>query len=294
MNQDKASIRCLLLAAYFGPLPDFIPFWAKSCIPNRANFKWLLYTDQVSTRTELNPAVELIPYSLSQMRAELSALLGQPVPECTTRKVCDLRMLLYQLRKGPDRLGDWTHFGYVDVDMIYGNLLAALPDDLPRYTVVGAHPSRPTGPFTLIRADCADAMLAIPKLRNAMARAEYLNFDESPDLAAGLAAKGPAWLSADRLQPSRNGVLRKELCFGEWNQGVLTVSDGTRTEPAGFFHCGKLKGRRSFRIQREAVSCDQWVIDSDGIYSPAHPPTRLRLRRWLRTFVSRYERPKTH
>jgi|GEM_PF-934651 len=290
MNQSKASVRCLLLAAYFGPLPDFIPFWAKSCLPNRANFKWLLYTDQVSERKELNPAVELLPYSLSQMRAELSALLGEHIPGCTTRKVCDLRMLLYHLRKGPDRLGDWTFFGYVDVDMIYGNLLAALPDDLPRYTVVGAHPSRPTGPFTLIRADCADAMLAMPKLRDAMTRTEYLNFDESPDFAAGLVAKGPAWLTADRLQPSRNGVLRKELCFGDWNQGALTVSDGIRTEPAGFFHCGKLKGRRTFHIHRAAAALDRWTINRDGIYCPTHPPLRLRLRRWLHSAICSNER----
>jgi len=282
---DKSKLACVFQVAYFGPWPDYFPFWARSCIANATHFKWFLYTDQIRAPRSLNPAVELIPYSLAQMRREIGQVLNGTVPECAPRKACELRMLLYPARMQAEQLKPYNYFGYCDIDMVFGNILEALPADLFQHSVIGAHEGRPTGPFTMIRTDCAERLIGSPGLKEAICRSDYGNFDENPQWVDALKSQGAAWLQAAHLQPARDGRFIKDRCVAEWTRGGLTVTDGTRAGPAGFFHFGKLKGKRSFRVRRNCVDADRWRISEHGIYDADSPPWRVKLADLRRRFA---------
>ncbi len=87
------------LIIYFGELPSYFDFWAKSCDPYHKQFHWFVYSDQINQKIEVNKAVTLVPYGFERLCSDLKKFLDINIPNKNTRIICDCRLMLYPLRE---------------------------------------------------------------------------------------------------------------------------------------------------------------------------------------------------
>ena len=81
-------MKSAFLLPFFGPLPSYFQFWAKSCEINKDAFHWFVYSDAVSDYMKVNHAVTLIPYSYDHMIADFEQILNLRIARDNPRKVC--------------------------------------------------------------------------------------------------------------------------------------------------------------------------------------------------------------
>jgi hypothetical protein len=272
---------------YFGKLPDYFRFWARSCEANHPAFHFFVYNDQCATPQAVNSAVTLAPYTQEQLRLDARARLGYEIPAFPSRKLCDLRLLFYGLRRAEEGYDQHPFFGYCDLDIVFGQISAFLPPDLGQCSMVSAHDGRPCGPFTLIRSSLLPGFYAEAGFKSAMVSAKYQKLDESAHLLQLAAAHGQTRCASHPLQPSRTGFLEKARCVGLWREGELTVSDGKNSRSAALFHFTKLKVSRSFQVFPEDAAASQWRIDRHGI----RQSDRRQALSWLRRLKERFSPP---
>ena len=106
-----------LISCYFGPLPNTLPLWLKSCGTN-PDTDWFLFTDQ---KVEAPPSnVHVIEMSLAEAgtrcreRIDPATILPKPY------KLCDYKPLYGTLFS--DHLQDYAFWGYCDLDVVFGRL----------------------------------------------------------------------------------------------------------------------------------------------------------------------------
>lgn len=262
---------------YLGRLPAFFPFWARSCQYAGDGFRWVVYNNHITQPVELNPAVSLVPYTVEQLHQDYRSVLGIDLhPNPVPKKPLEVRAFMYFLRKDTDGYAHYPYWGMTDIDMVYGNLRAFIPDADQGYGMISAHDGRPCGPFTLFHRDATDAIFSVPNLKERIADSQYHLLEESPELSQAIAASWPIWGDEKRLQPWRDPALNRLRMRGYWSPGSVTVSDGTHARPAAFFHFSKQKRKKTFRPHAPSVEKASWVIDESGIWSPGCPVPRLR------------------
>lgn len=123
----RDAFRPIIIAAWFGPLPDYLPLWAASCAANPA-YVWCLLTDQVEATTELVPGVEAKPFTLAEFARRTEAVTGVMPAMDRAYKVCDLRPLFGEILA--DHFQGFSHWGHCDLDMLFGDLGHFLPADV--------------------------------------------------------------------------------------------------------------------------------------------------------------------
>lgn len=116
--QHKAKIA--LLYPYFGELPSLFPLWLKSCSYN-SEIDYLIYTDQdVGCVDAVNIFITKMTFSefktIVQSNFEFKISLDNPY------KICDFRPAFGDIFKA--ELEGYTHWGYGDMDLIWGNFSA--------------------------------------------------------------------------------------------------------------------------------------------------------------------------
>ena len=309
----KSKYLSAFLMLYFGKLPSYFDFWAKSCEPNHNRFHWFVYTDQINRKHGYNKAVTLVPYTFSELCQDLTNKLNIHIPPGNTRIVCDCRVMLYALRKENESLEKYALIGYSDLDVIYGKIKDFMPEDPLQYSLISAEDDRPCGPFTLfnrlfLNEICTDKQLSdklgidhgnhfyksriycehaskfqpISGNRTKDKVADTINFihlDESQLLMDVAKKYGPVFCRSHPLQPTSTRWFnhRKAAAFYENNRLFIIDNRGHRREGA-FFHFSRLKNRQLFEISPHVLSADQWGIFKYGIVALNSTFTKIKIR----------------
>lgn len=268
----SATVKTAFLVPFFGPLPPYFHFWAKSCEPNRDRFHWFVYNDHLNRRKRLNPAVTLIPYQFDEMKAAFADKLGIVLPGRHLRRVCDYRLLFYFIRRAEESLDDFGFIGYTDMDMVYGRLKDFLPENMGQYAMISADDDAPCGPFTLMNRHQLHRLGAWKHLKAEMEKVCHESFNENRLLMRIIGRDLPVWCRADALQPQMCQGMNHRHHFGIWDNGRVMVRDcWQRTREGGFYHFSRYKNRDRFNITPAAVHSGQWCIHKFGISEPDAP-----------------------
>ena len=117
-----------------------------------------------------------------------------------------------------------------------------------------------------MRREAAAVLADRPRVREEMERAEYREFDESPELMEILSPGGKAHCQAHPLQPAMSPGVACRNTFSIWDRGRVTVWDrrGHRME-GGFHHFSRFKGRKRFRVRPGAIAAPAWGVCKFGI-----------------------------
>ncbi|TNJ40968.1 DUF6625 family protein [Phaeobacter sp. B1627] len=119
--------RILIIATWFGPLPDYFPQWMLSCRFN-PSIDWLVATDADISDMEPPPNVHFVQISMDDFAARISEEVGFQVAMERPYKACDLRPLYGCLTDLAP--GTWDFWGHCDLDMLFGDICAFLTPEL--------------------------------------------------------------------------------------------------------------------------------------------------------------------
>jgi hypothetical protein len=266
MNQN--NLKFAFLVPFFGTLPPYFDFWAKSCQPNHERFHWFVYSDQICSSYKLNNAVTMIPYQFEEMRNDFSTILNIKIPEHNKRKVCDYRIMFYFLRRQKEPLDLFDYIGYTDVDLVYGKIEDYLPENIQRYAMISADEDRPCGPFTLIKRSSLEVLLHSDDIKRCFEAEDHLKFDESKRLLNLIRGEqNLVFCHYSPLQPQRSERFNYKRCLSIWENGSVSVWDsrGNKIEGA-FFHFSRFKGRKRFKVRGDAIQSPKWVVCRYGIF----------------------------
>lgn len=271
-----ATPKSAFLVPFFGVLPDYFPYWARSCEGNHPHFHWFVYNDHVTAMRPVNPAVTIVPYAPRRMISDFAAVLRLQVP-ALVRKVCDYRLLFYFLRRDSEPLDDFDFIGYTDMDVVYGRMYRFLEPFLPECVMVGGDDDAPCGPLTLMRRTALPELAASDSLREALTGEPHVSFNESPELLRIFRRIGRVHCVADPLQPAMSQGFNMRKTFAIWKEGSLTVHDwkGNRKEGA-FYHFSRGKGKKRFQV-RPGAEAPRWAVSKMGIESLHSPASWMRL-----------------
>ena len=258
--------RAAFLVPFFGALPSYFPFWAKSCEINSPHFHWFVYSDQIRSRRRVNRAVTLIPYQFDEMTADLNAALGIEITGHDLRRVCDYRLYFYWIRREAESLDQFDFIGFTDVDMVYGDLMNFMPENMADYAMISGDDGLPCGPFTLMRRSDLHRLKAWEGMRSVMEASDHHAFDESLELRELLCENSPFHCQAQGLQPGASrGMNSRHLC-GLWRRGRVWVYDcWMRRREGGFYHFSRHKNRARFKVDGTALKDSAWGISKFGI-----------------------------
>lgn len=121
--------RILIIAVWFGPLPDYFPQWLISCKFN-PSVDWLLVTDGQVSSHAIPVNVHVRRMSMAEFGIAVSSAAGVPVRLDRPYKACDLKPLYGCLTHLV--AGKWDFWAHCDLDMLFGDLSAFLKPDLLR------------------------------------------------------------------------------------------------------------------------------------------------------------------
>jgi hypothetical protein len=256
------------LVPFFGPLPPYFDFWAKSCAVNHERFHWFVYSDQITASSQFNAAVTMIPYQFEEMRNDFAHILNINIPEHNRRKVCDYRLMFYFLRRQKEPLDSYDYIGYTDVDMIYGKIADFMPENIEQYAMISANEGKPCGPFTLIKRPMLQSLLESAELKQCLEAEDHLKFDESVQLMNIIKGeKNAVFCHYSPLQPMRTDGFNYKRCLAIWENGNVFVRDcrGNKIDGA-FFHFSRFKGNSKFKIRGDVINSPKWVVCRYGIF----------------------------
>lgn len=119
--------RILVIATWFGPLPDYFCLWMLSCRQN-SNIDWLLVTDADASSIQPPGNVHVVQLSMAEFASRISDSVGFTVAMDRPYKACDFRPLYACLTNLVP--GHWDFWGHCDLDMLFGDIRAFLTPDM--------------------------------------------------------------------------------------------------------------------------------------------------------------------
>ncbi len=147
-NNNKNRAKVILLTAWFGPWPGWINLFIESCRWNK-NITWIISTDQ--DKPENNPENCIFEkYTLEEYIGKISDTLKINIEKISPYKLCDLKPCFGDVHA--DSLSGYSHFGYCDLDVIFGDIEHFYDEKLlEKYDIISAHGARLAGHFSLLR-----------------------------------------------------------------------------------------------------------------------------------------------
>lgn len=196
------------------------------------NIQWIIPTDQEAPEN-LPPNCRLLPMSLQDFTQLAKHVSGVPIVVNQAYKVCDLRPLIGHMFE--DLLTDFTHFGYTDLDIIYGQLSVELtPERLARFDAISSHTYLQAGHLTVVRntRKMRTAYRRVKNWRRELANPEHCAFDER--------------CFSNLLDPGKKRLLTRYKTLWTWmgstpHSGDYWTSDDRDTSPVNWqWHKGRL------------------------------------------------------
>ncbi len=106
-----------LVVCWFGPLPQSLPVWLKSCETNK-EFDFLLFSDEKPCES-LPENVHYFPFTLEQLIGRARQIVKNPSVKKPYR-ICDFRPMFGQMFSR--ELEGYAFWGYCDMDVVFGKL----------------------------------------------------------------------------------------------------------------------------------------------------------------------------
>ena len=167
----------ILFAPWFGPWPVWINLYLESCRWN-PNITWLIHTDQTPPENR-PPNVIFEQMPLQDFVARIQDVTGVRLKVEMAYKITDFKPLLGAAFED-DILG-YSHFGYTDLDIIYGQLDCELTvERLTEYEAISSHANLQAGHLSVYQNTPRMRMAwrRMPKWRRILKKAKPGGFDE--------------------------------------------------------------------------------------------------------------------
>lgn len=111
---------------YFGKLPESFLYWLECC-RNNPEFDWLILTDDKND-FPYPPNVKVEYTTLTELKKRIEARMECQVALEKPYKLCDYKPLYGWLLE--EELKDYTHWGYGDMDLLFGKLSNFITDEI--------------------------------------------------------------------------------------------------------------------------------------------------------------------
>ncbi|MGC4072322.1 MAG: hypothetical protein QM760_07370 [Nibricoccus sp.] len=273
-----------LVLAWSGKWRPWIHLFLHSCAKNpRVDF--LIFTDQ-KPLASLPANVRMIPMTLRDVSQRASAVLGFHVCIPSAYKLCDFKPLYGLLFA--DHLVDYSHWGYCDEDVFWGDIRKFITDEhLRDYDLVTSCRCCVVGQLTILKnvPGVTDLICSAPHLRTQLQDDGIHLLDERVmnNLALAREREGTLhvlrrqfqthdvnseeWTEwANRLELQETGRVLGPLKHGDavWCEGKLIHQESA--EPFAFYHFGAWKKSWAFlRVPPPPEGIAGWKIGASGV-----------------------------
>ncbi len=169
--------RLILIAPWFGPWPVWINLYLESCRWN-PDIAWLIPTDQDPPENR-PPNVTFLKMGFDAIIARAQAVAGTLITAPDAYKLTDLKPLLGAMFE--TEISDFSHFGYTDLDIIYGQLNCEFtPERLDQYEVISSHSNMQSGHLSIFQNSqrMRTEWRRVRGWRRAISSPEHQSFDE--------------------------------------------------------------------------------------------------------------------
>ena len=177
MEQTTKPQSLALICPWFGPWPEWINFYLESCRWNPW-VTWLMPTDQPLPENA-PPNVTFLPMSLDDFVERAAKVSGLPLNPKDAYKINDYKPMLGEMFL--QEIKGYSHFGYTDCDIIYGQLDCELtPERLAKYEIISSHSNLQAGHLTVMQHTkrMLRAWRQSAQWKDAIGDRNYRGFDE--------------------------------------------------------------------------------------------------------------------
>jgi hypothetical protein len=262
-----------LFNIWFGELPEYFDFFAKSCSFNK-NWKWFLFTNLVKQKKDYNDFVTLIPYDWDDLHSDcyfLKNINYKVDTRWNERQGSHGNLTIWPKNGWPCRLyiakkykEIWKNYNFIgtfDCDIIYGDLNLKMPQNIQEYGMITGHTGRlhPTNknpricfPFTIFNKNCFDDVFDYVEKRDFILDANY-------EFSAYFAKKHKIFCG-NNIQPIGETVAFNEKRVVIWKKGKLFINN----IEGGFYHFMDEKNNNKFDWNLN-IKNDYWIIKNNKI-----------------------------
>ena len=255
-----------LIVVWFGPWPDWINFFLKSCRLN-AGIKWIIFTSNTAP-AERPSNVDVVNMDQSDFESRVSAAIGSSFKLAHGYKLCDLKPLYGQIFS--DLITKYKFWGYCDVDVIFGNLDAFLvPTTLQNADIITSSNTLIAGHFTILRNTIHLKQLyrQCPDWLSVILDEKHRTFDEKDFNSLVLDLAQRAVIRLARVPMVSEDALiwwsGRSRFLILWNRGRLF--DVACLRPLGYFHFIQTKLKRRMTQSDLYLNSNTFAICDDGI-----------------------------
>lgn len=125
LNEYSKKYEYILICPYFGNLPSNFNLWQSSCLFN-SKFLFVVITDDISKTAEAENIL-LVHSSFDQFREYVQTRFDFKISLKKPYKLCDFKPTYgYLFEK---YIKNFKYWGYCDLDLIFGDLSAFMPDE---------------------------------------------------------------------------------------------------------------------------------------------------------------------
>jgi hypothetical protein len=133
---------------YWGPLPDWLPFFITSCRFNAA-ISFIIFTDSFAL-PQTSENIKCIYFTLKDFNILATKKLELPIQIEKPYKVCDFKPAFGKIFE--DYLKHYEFWGYCDNDLIFGNIQKFITQKiLINNDIISTYKGFLSGPFCLFR-----------------------------------------------------------------------------------------------------------------------------------------------
>jgi hypothetical protein len=277
--------RIALICCYLGKLPNYFNLFLESCRTN-PTIDIIIIGDKLPYKNSL-PNVRFYKSTLDDLNKRFTEKLGFDVNLPKAYKLCDYKPgygLLFN-----DLLKDYNFWGYIDIDLIFGNIRHFFPESLlEKNDILTVRGDKwLSGALTLLRntSEINSIFLQNPNIKEVLLVPENKNFcecghnwDQQPnkkvnsmyDLVIANAKKG-------LLNVNFRNIV-SEPRTASWDKFKIYMQNGHlydyhKQEEILFFHLVFAKSDYWFKIPEELKSYNEYEITNIGIKELA--PTSL-------------------
>lgn len=138
------------MTCYMGPLPDYFGYFTATCKSN-PSIRFVVINDHISqSYTDAN--ITFMKMNLAELNAFSSQRLGENIQLQSAWKINELKPLFGHIFE--EEFKGYDHWGWCDLDIIWGNIRHFLTDELLNtYNVITTQKLWCTGHLTLFRND---------------------------------------------------------------------------------------------------------------------------------------------
>lgn len=143
------SNKVCVIVCYFGALPDWFHYWLKSAELSGLDF--LLVTDGILDAYKIPKNIKTIKTDLSTLIDKFKKITkyNKEIKALSPYKLCDFRPLYGEAFA--EEISDYSHWGYGDIDLIFGKVVKDSTDKILGHDLVSFMPDRASGHLCLIR-----------------------------------------------------------------------------------------------------------------------------------------------